>query len=105
MRFSNLQAAVLVVVSLSCLHTATAAFKGDASDAFFGNHVVPHIRIQLGAEALVGLRNKFRSYVRATVLAGTNAYRDVGIHLKGQYGTFQGIDDRPSLTLNFDKYV
>jgi spore coat protein CotH len=40
----------------------------------------------------------------ATVMEGTNTWREVGIHLKGQYGTFQGIDGRPSLTLNFDKY-
>jgi hypothetical protein len=37
-------------------------------------------------------------------MEGTNTWREVGIHLKGQYGTFQGIDGRPSLTLNFDKY-
>jgi hypothetical protein len=32
-------------------------------------------------------------------------WKDVGVHLKGNYGTFQGVDGKPSLTLNFDKFV
>src|SRR5207253_2454507 len=32
-------------------------------------------------------------------------YRDVGLHLKGNYGTFQPFEKKPSLTLNFDKFV
>jgi hypothetical protein len=32
-------------------------------------------------------------------------YPDVGVHLKGQYGTFQNTEGKPSLTLNFDKFV
>jgi hypothetical protein len=71
---------------------------------FFGSHTIPRLRIQLDQEALAALRNKFREYTKATVMEGTNVWRNVGIHLKGQYGTFQGIDGRPSLTLNFDKY-
>jgi len=77
----------------------------EQSDHLFTNHVVPFIQIRIGPDAMAALRNKFREYVRATVTEGSTIYRDVGIHLKGQYGTFQGIDGRPSLTLNFDKYV
>jgi hypothetical protein len=92
----------LIVVSLGSLVAARAAT--DSSDEFFDNHTIPRIRIQLDQDALAALRNKFREYTKATVMEGTNIWRDVGIHLKGQYGTFQGIDGRPSLTLNFDKY-
>ena len=81
-----------------------SAPKPDPGDAFFTNHTIPRLRIQLDEQALVALRNKFREYTKATVTEGTNVWREVGIHLKGQYGTFQGIDGRPSLTLNFDKY-
>lgn len=90
------------------IHSTIAAPKSDAPDtrdAFFANHTIPRIRIQLDAEALAALRNKFREYTTATIIEGTNTWRDVGIHLKGQYGTFQGIDGRPSLTLNFDKFI
>jgi hypothetical protein len=99
---SSLMVLALIVVSLGSLVAARAAT--DSSDEFFDNHTIPRIRIQLDQDALAALRNKFREYTKATVMEGTNIWRDVGIHLKGQYGTFQGIDGRPSLTLNFDKY-
>ncbi len=91
--------------SLTSGFSGPQAAKVEPTEAFFANHVIPRIRIQLDQDALAALRNHFRSYVPATVIEGTNTYRDVGIHLKGQYGTFQGIDGRPSLTLNFNKYI
>jgi hypothetical protein len=94
----------LVLCLLDNFPPAFAAPNPDPSDGFFTNHTIPRIRIQLDEAALAALRNKFREYTRATVMEGTNVWREVGIHLKGQYGTFQGIDGRPSLTLNFDKY-
>ena len=42
--------------------------------------------------------------VKATIREGAKVYKDVAIHLKGSY-TFQPIDARPSLTLNFDKFA
>src|SRR5881396_1347716 len=91
--------------SLNSASSARPSGSVDASDSFFTNNAIPRLRIQLNQDALVALRNHFRSYVQATVIEGTNTYRDVGIHLKGQYGTFQGIDGRPSLTVNFNKYI
>jgi spore coat protein H len=32
-------------------------------------------------------------------------FRDVGVHLKGAAGSFRGVDDRPALTLDFDRFV
>ncbi len=99
---------LLIFSAIASIHSALAApvdKKPDARDEFFANHTIPRLRIQLDAEALAALRNKFREYTKATVTEGTNIWREVGIHMKGQYGTFQGIDGQPSLTLNFDKYV
>ena len=99
---------LLICSMLLAFHPVLAApvdKKPDMRDEFFANHTIPRLRIQLDAEALAALRNKFREYTKATVTEGTNTWREVGIHMKGQYGTFQGIDGRPSLTLNFDKYV
>jgi hypothetical protein len=67
----------------------------DSADAFFAQHTNPRLRLRLEEDALAALRNKFRDYTKATVMEGTNIWRDVGVHLKGQYGTFQGIDGRP----------
>lgn len=46
-----------------------------------------------------------RPSVKATVREGDTVYRDVAVHLKGAAGSFRGIDDEPSLTLNFDKHI
>lgn len=90
---------------LSSASLFAARAKPDRTDIFFTNYTIPRIRIQLDTNALAALRNKYREYVKGTVIEGETTYRDVGIHLKGQYATFQGIDGRPSLTLNFDKFV
>jgi hypothetical protein len=42
--------------------------------------------------------------VHVTVREGEQVYQDVALHLKGSY-SFREIDDKPSLTLNFDKFV
>jgi spore coat protein CotH len=36
---------------------------------------------------------------------GDKTYTDVGIHLKGAVGSRRPFDDKPALTLNFDKFV
>jgi len=51
-----------------------------------------------------------RAYVHATVRESApgqpeRVYTDVGIHIKGALGSFRAVDDYPSLTLNFDKFV
>ncbi len=42
--------------------------------------------------------------VRITVRDGQNVYTNVAVHLKGSY-SFQPIDSKPSLTLNFEKFA
>jgi spore coat protein H len=94
---------------LSAVFLASAAACNsapvDESDLLFTNHPIPLLRIHLDDAALAALRINYRTYVKATVSEGEKTYRDVGIHLKGQYGTFKGIDGKPSLTLNFDKFA
>jgi len=46
-----------------------------------------------------------RENVKAIVREGGKVYRDVAVHLKGAAGSFRPFDDRPALTLNFDKFV
>ncbi len=78
----------------------------DASVAFFRDGVVPRLKIQIPEPELQRLRQNNREYVRCTITEDDRTeYQSVGIHLKGAAGSFRGIDDRPALTLNFDKFV
>lgn len=79
--------------------------KPDESVAFFRDGMIPRLKIQIPDPELQKLRQKEREYVRCTVVEeGGKTYEQVGIHLKGAAGSFRGIDDRPALTLKFDKF-
>src|SRR6267142_1705674 len=94
--------------------TARAGEKKVGDELFAG--AVPQLRIEMPKEGMAELRRyrqvwrgerSERVDVRARVVEGGQGgqvYEDVAIHLKGSY-TFQGIDEKPSLTLNFDKFV
>src|SRR5207237_8111091 len=50
------------------------------------------------------LRRANRTYVRATVTVGANTLQNVGVRLKG-HGSFRPLDEKPSLSLKFDKFI
>jgi spore coat protein H len=63
------------------------------------------IRVEIEGKELEQLKRDNRRYARATFFDGETALRDVGVHLKGAAGSFRGLDDRPALTVSFDKFV
>jgi len=71
---------------------------------FFSGNVIPRLRIEVGPGALERLRKEPREFVTATVSEGSTVYAKVGVHLKGAIGSFRGVDDRPSLTLDFSRF-
>lgn len=78
----------------------------DASDAFFINGEIPSMKIFIEDGELNKLRGNLRAYVKCRVLENDKTeYKDVGVKCKGAAGSFRSIDDRPALTLNFDKYI
>jgi hypothetical protein len=86
--------------------------KPDAADEFFAAGPIPRLRVVLTPDNLNKLRQDGRAYVEATVretpLDGKGpevVYERVGVHLKGGAGSYQGVDDRPGLTLSFSKYT
>jgi hypothetical protein len=83
---------------------SAAAAPVDESDRFFAGPI-RHFEITLDEADLKALRQKERQYVRATVADGEKTYKGVGLHLKGAAGSFRGFDDKPALTLNFDKFT
>lgn len=86
-----------------------ASFAGAAEDkaaAVFDPKAPPmKIEITLDKENKTLLDKDARKYVRCTFKSGDQVFKDVGIHLKGAAGSFRGWDDKPALTLNFDKFT
>jgi hypothetical protein len=80
-------------------------FDGDSSERFFKSTNLPHLKIEITDSELLEINKDNRKYVRATVREGDVVYQDVGLHLKGSAGSFRELGDRPSLTLNFDKFI
>ena len=85
-----------------------------AGDELFTNNAgVPHLKIEIPKEAMDTLRRySFRSRqeeqrtnVAVTVREGKQVWTNVAVHIKGALGSFQPIDRKPSLTLNFDKWA
>lgn len=76
------------------------------SDLFFLRGEIPELRIEITEPELQKLRQENRKYVKATLTEnGKHVYPDVGIKLKGAAGSFRGVDDRPALTINVDKFA
>jgi spore coat protein CotH len=76
-----------------------------SAELFKPSGPVPVIKITVDDENLAQLRREPRTYVRCTVRVGDRTYPDVGIHLKGAAGSYRDWDDKPGLTLNFDKFT
>lgn len=85
---------------------------GKTSAAFFDAGLIPELRIEISPEQYKKLQANNRAYVRCNVTETltTNGekkdalFTDVAIKLKGAAGSFRGLDDRPALTLNSDKF-
>jgi hypothetical protein len=78
----------------------------DGSDAFFINGEIPTMKVFIEDGELNKLRGNLRAYVKCRVVENDKTeYKDVGVKCKGAAGSFRSIDDRPALTLNFDKYI
>lgn len=91
---------------------AAPGAKGAAqSDLFDGTNIVrisitiPESGMQMLRRTQWGGSGGKRPETKATVSDGVQTYKDVAIHLKGAAGSFRPVDERPGLTLNFDKFV
>src|SRR5688572_6147107 len=87
------------------LSASFALAKADRADEFFKSGTIPSLKIEITGTNLSNLRKDNRKYVKCTIREGEKVYEDVAIRLKGAAGSFRGLDDRPALTVNFDKFV
>lgn len=71
----------------------------------FATDKVVAFRIQVAPADLESLRKEPREFVSARVQVGQTAYTNVAAHLKGRTGSFRSLDDKPALTLDFDKFA
>ncbi len=75
------------------------------ADAFFKTPKVVELSIEIAPGDYEALKRDARKYVRATLKEGAKTWANVAIHLKGAAGSMRGIDDKPGLTINMDKFV
>jgi hypothetical protein len=82
-------------------------------ESIFTNDLVLELEIEIPEQGLATLRQyqwsprakpSDRIPVHATVREGAAVYTNVAVHLKGAAGSFRPVDDKPGLTLNFDKF-
>lgn len=78
--------------------------KAKHGEDIFAELFIPHVELEIPKEGINRLRRDGRTYVKATIREGTTVYTNVAIRLKGGPGSFRPIDDRPSFTVNFDKF-
>ncbi len=95
---------LLVIPIVLIVSPAAALAPADERDAFFKAGKVVHLKIEIDKKGMESLRREPRKYVKATLKDGDKEYRDVGIHLRGAVGSFRGVDDKPGLTVNMDKF-
>jgi spore coat protein H len=104
MLFSRL---ILVLTMTVCgAVTAIAQKKDETIDLFKPAGPLPNLKVTVDQSHLKLLIQDPRKYQPAiTVQIGEKTYTDVGIHLKGAAGSFRGWNEKPGLTLNFDKFT
>lgn len=86
---------------------AAGVDKRARNDALFTNAAAPvrFIQIEIPPASLDALKKEPREFVPCTFKEiGGKTYTNVGVHLKG-VGTFRPIDQKPSLSLKFNKFV
>ena len=106
---------LLVLASLGMPGNWAQTWKtGSPSDELFNQTNIVHLKIHIPPKAYDKLHshgwawggpNRDRPQVQVTVEEGGSVYTNVALHLKGAAGSFQPIDLKPGLTLNFDKFA
>jgi len=108
--FARLTPSVLVLVLFFLLRLTGVAPASEPSAApgdtlFLANAPLRHLRLFIPDEGMERLRREPRQDFPARLEDGTGVWLDVGVHLKGGGGSWRNLDDRPSLTLSFNRFV
>ena len=79
-----------VIVAIRADGTTAGPPRQDRSDELFSPIRVLSLKIELSSEAAAALKTDSRNDMRATLLENNAVYRDVGVRLKGHYGSRTG---------------
>jgi spore coat protein H len=101
-RMRTATALAFFTVAFAC--SAAAVKNSSPGAALFPGEKIPLFQIRIAPAEFEQLRRTNRTYVRATIVVGTNILRDAGVRLKG-HGSFRPLEDKPSLTVKFDEFV
>ncbi len=82
---------------------ASRAEREAEADAFFAGPIL-RWQLRLSESSMQSLREDPRRYVLAELTVGGRTYPGIGVHLKGSAGSKRSIDDRPAMTLKFDRF-
>lgn len=74
------------------------------SAKFFAQTNILTFNIDIAEPEFTALRNQSRTYVRATIRAGDEVFKDVAVRLKG-WGTFRPLTGKPSFSVKFNGFV
>ena len=103
-RAATAQASVPATAEVS--DAAKALKHKKAADEFFAGDI-PRLKIEISPEQRERLQKDERHYAEATMTettaAGPVLYQKISVKLKGSAGSFQHMDGKPGLTLNFEK--
>src|SRR4051812_3767208 len=97
----------LIVPARSTEPTPTpkkSEIQKDESSVLFECSSVVRLQIEVPQDSVKKLSRAFRTYVPAKIREGDSPYLEVGIHLKGQNGSYQTLNAKPSLSVKFDAF-
>jgi len=95
---------VALAIQVRAADGVVLAEARDRAVAAFFEGPVQRWELIVPEEALAELRRSPRDYARANLLIGNQKFSDVGIHLKGSAGSKRSVDDRPALTVKFNRF-
>ncbi|MEE3193186.1 MAG: CotH kinase family protein, partial [Candidatus Poribacteria bacterium] len=85
----------------------TYFFEDDSGTELFGAERVREYHLELSDDAIKQLHEKPKHYVPATFREGSDVYKNVGVRLKGGYGSFRMLDgnSKAAFTVKFNQFV
>ncbi|MDP6445890.1 MAG: CotH kinase family protein [Pirellulaceae bacterium] len=81
--------------------------QNSTEDDVFASKRVRNYQLELSDDALALLREEPKEYVRATFREGDRVYPDIGVRLKGSWGSFRMFDGeaKAAFTVKFNEFV